>query len=84
MHIHYDKKRKFYYVKHYTAAGTVRRTKLEGVSTDEEAKAMVDAIEQNKPRLCIGSDAKLMDKLSRLNPVFAANLIYKQMAALLK
>ncbi|MFM6963462.1 MAG: SDR family NAD(P)-dependent oxidoreductase [Micrococcales bacterium] len=48
------------------------------------AKAMVDAIEDNKPRICIGSDAKLMDRLSRLNPVFAANLIYKQMASLLK
>lgn len=48
------------------------------------AKAMVDAIENNQPRICIGSDAKLMDRLSRLNPVFAANLIAKQMASLLK
>lgn len=48
------------------------------------AKAMVDAIEKNQPRICIGSDSKLMDRLSRLNPVFAANLIYKQMASLLK
>jgi short-subunit dehydrogenase len=48
------------------------------------ANAMVDAIEQNKPRICIGSDATLMDRLSRLNPIFAANLIYKQMASLLK
>jgi short-subunit dehydrogenase len=48
------------------------------------AKAMVDAIESNNPRICIGSDAKFMDRLSRLNPIMAANLIYKQMAALLK
>lgn len=48
------------------------------------AKLMVDAIENNTPRLCIGSDAKLMDRLSRLNPIFAANLIAKQMASLLK
>jgi short-subunit dehydrogenase len=48
------------------------------------AKAMVDAIEKNQARICIGSDAKLMDRLSRLNPVFAANLIAKQMASLLK
>jgi short-subunit dehydrogenase len=48
------------------------------------AKAMVDAIEENKPRITIGSDATMMDRLSRLNPVFAANLIYKQMASLLK
>lgn len=45
MHIHYDKSRQFYYVKHYTAAGTVRRTKLEGVTTEEEAQAMVDAMQ---------------------------------------
>lgn len=47
------------------------------------AKLMVDAIEKNSPRLCIGSDAKLMDRLSRLNPVFAAGLIAKQMGSLL-
>ncbi len=48
------------------------------------AKAMVDAIEANKPRITIGSDATMMDRLSRLNPVMAANIIYKQMASLLK
>lgn len=48
------------------------------------AKLMVDAIENNTARLCIGSDAKLMDILSRLNPVFAAKLIYNQMKSLLK
>ncbi|MEN9753209.1 MAG: hypothetical protein RL670_900 [Actinomycetota bacterium] len=47
------------------------------------AKAMVDAIEKNRPRICIGSDAKMMDLLTRLNPVYAAKLIYKQMASLL-
>ena len=50
---------------------------------DVAAKQMVDAIENNKPRITIGPDAKLMDRLSRLNPVFAAKLIYKQMADLL-
>lgn len=47
------------------------------------AKAMVDAIENNKPRITIGSDATMMDRLSRLNPVMAANIIYKQMKSLL-
>jgi len=50
---------------------------------DVAAKAMIDAIESCKPRITIGSDAALMDRLSRFNPVFAANLIYKQMANLL-
>jgi hypothetical protein len=44
---------------------------------------MVDAIENNKPRITIGPDAKFMDRFSRLNPVAAANLIYKQMSNLL-
>jgi short-subunit dehydrogenase len=51
---------------------------------DVAAKLMVDAIANNTPRVVIGKDAKLMDKLSRLNPLFAAKLIYKQMASLLK
>jgi short-subunit dehydrogenase len=47
------------------------------------AKMMVDAIEKGKPRITIGKDATMMDRLSRINPVFAANLIYKQMKSLL-
>lgn len=47
------------------------------------AKAMVDAMESNNPRVTIGSDATMMDRLSRLNPVMAANIIYKQMKSLL-
>lgn len=48
------------------------------------AKLMVEAIARNKARLVIGKDAKTMDILSRLNPLYAAKLIYKQMASLLK
>jgi short-subunit dehydrogenase len=51
---------------------------------DVAAKLMVDAIASNKPRLVIGKDAKTMDFLSRLNPIYAAKLIYKQMGSLLK
>lgn len=51
---------------------------------DVAAKLMVDAIAKNTPRVVIGKDAKTMDFLSRLNPLFAAKLIYKQMASLLK
>lgn len=47
------------------------------------AKAMVDAIESNTPRITVGPDATMMDRLSRLNPVMAANIIYKQMKSLL-
>ena len=50
---------------------------------DVAARAMVDAIESGNPRITIGSDAKFMDQLSRLSPLKAADLIYKQMANLL-
>ncbi|MEN9736655.1 MAG: hypothetical protein RL129_1366 [Actinomycetota bacterium] len=47
-------------------------------------KQIVDAFENNPFHAFIGSDAKMMDKLSRLSPEKAANLIQKQMASLLK
>lgn len=47
------------------------------------AKIMLDAIEKNKARVTVGKDATMMDRISRINPVFAANLIYKQMKSLL-
>jgi short-subunit dehydrogenase len=48
------------------------------------AQTMIQAIEKNKPRAFIGSDAKLMNRLSRISPSIAGNLIYKQMKSLLK
>lgn len=48
------------------------------------ARIMIDAIEQDKARITVGKDARTMDLLSRINPIFAANLIYKQMKSLLK
>jgi short-subunit dehydrogenase len=48
------------------------------------AKQMIEAIEKNKARICIGQDSKIMDIMSRINPVWAAGVIYKQMASLLK
>lgn len=54
------------------------------LSADVAAKKMIDAIESNKARITVGKDATMMDRLSRINPVFAANLIYKQMKSLLK
>ena len=63
--------------------GAAENSTRKTTAADLAARQMVDAIENSKPRITIGSDAKLMDRLSRLNPVFAAKLIYKQMADLL-
>ncbi len=46
-------------------------------------KLIVDAIEAKAHRIYVGSDSKLMGYLTRLAPDFAANLIYKNMKALL-
>lgn len=53
-------------------------------SPAEAGRVIVDAIERNRFRATIGGDAKLMDRLSRLNPKFATRLIAKQMGDLLK
>ena len=62
--------------------GAAENSTRKTTAADFAARRMVDAIEHSKPRITIGSDAKLMDRLSRLNPVFAAKLIYKQRADL--
>jgi short-subunit dehydrogenase len=59
-------------------------SKFKSMNADAAARIMVEAIEKGKPRVTVGKDATMMDRLSRINPVFAANLIYKQMKSLLK
>lgn len=51
---------------------------------EDAGRIMADAIESELPRAFVGSDAKLMDRLVRLMPVKAAELIAKQMGSLLK
>lgn len=52
-------------------------------SVEVAASTIIEAIEKNSYKVFIGSDAKTMDKLTRLMPEKAAALIYKQMKALL-
>jgi short-subunit dehydrogenase len=47
------------------------------------AEVIVDGIEKNKYHVMVGSDAKMMDFLSRLMPERAAKIIYTQMRSLL-
>lgn len=62
--------------------GAAENSKQKTTAADVAAKQMVDAIEQNKARITIGQDAKIMDIFSRLNPIKSADTIYKQMANL--
>lgn len=47
------------------------------------AQMVIDAMEKNRYRLLIGSDAAMMDFLYRISPKRAAAFIYKQMRSLL-
>jgi short-subunit dehydrogenase len=50
----------------------------------DAARIIADAMEADAYRVCVGSDAKMMDRLCRLMPERAAGTIYKQMRSLLE
>lgn len=58
--------------------------KIKMLSADEAAKIILDGVAANKPQIFTGSDSKLMNKLYRLNPVYATKLITQQMKSLLQ
>jgi len=49
----------------------------------DAARMMLDGMERDAYRVMVGPDAKFMDRLSRLSPLRAATIIYKQMKELL-
>lgn len=53
------------------------------LSAGECAAQIVRGMENNKMQIFTGKDSNMMNKLYRLNPVFATNLIAKQMKSLL-
>ncbi|GAA1834983.1 SDR family NAD(P)-dependent oxidoreductase [Agromyces salentinus] len=63
--------------------GSAENASYKTTSPVVAATVIVDAIEKGRFRATIGSDAAAMDRLSRLNPRFATELIAKQMGGLL-
>lgn len=51
---------------------------------DKAADIIIDGIEKNKPQIFTGKDSMLMNRLYRLNPIYATKFIAKQMRSLLK
>jgi short-subunit dehydrogenase len=49
------------------------------LSPTDAAKMIISGMEANKDRIFVGKDSKMMDWLYRMNPGFAARLIYKKM-----
>ena len=56
---------------------------IDPLPPEKAAQQIIQAIEKNRFRALVGSDARFMDFLSRLAPRRAANFIFKQMESLL-
>jgi len=61
------------------AEAAARRT----LAADKAARIILDGMERNASRVMVGSDAKMMDRLYRLDPRRAAGFIARQMRDLL-
>ncbi|MBA2953831.1 SDR family NAD(P)-dependent oxidoreductase [Nocardioides sp. MAH-18] len=62
-----------------------RRTELEAklTSPQEAARQIIEAVEKNRPRVRIGTDAKMLDRLIRLMPSRGIGIIRKNMEKML-
>lgn len=65
------------------SANAEQSSAMKAMEPSKAAEIIVDGIEQNRYRVLVGSDAKLMDFLYRLSPKRAAHFIFKQMQSLL-
>lgn len=65
------------------AQSNTEQKSMKTLSAAKAAAIMIDGMEANRYRVMVGNDARLMDYFSRLNPAYAAKLIYKKMKALL-
>lgn len=66
-------------VENVDQAEMARRT----LAPSKAAEIIIDAIEKNRFRVTVGSDATFLDRFYRLSPERAANFIFKQMQSLL-
>ena len=64
-------------------ASEQEQSKIKMLAPDKAAEIIVEGIEQDRYRVLVGSDSRLMDFIYRLNPNYAAGFIYKQMKSLL-
>lgn len=60
-----------------------KKSEFKMLSSEKAAEIIVNGVERDAYRILVGSDAKFMDFLYRLNPKFAAEFIYKKMKSLL-
>lgn len=65
------------------AEQSAEASKIKMTEPDVAARTILDGMEKNAYRVMVGSDATMLDRLSRLSPLQAATIIYKQMRSLL-
>ncbi|MCC7118404.1 MAG: SDR family NAD(P)-dependent oxidoreductase [Anaerolineales bacterium] len=63
---------------------SAKESKFKMLPADQAAEIIVRAMEQDRYHVFVGSDAKFMDFLRRLNAKMATQFIYNQMKSLLK
>lgn len=63
---------------------TAQNPEFKALSAREAARQIIDAMEKNKYRATVGNDARMMDWIYRLHPKYAAELIQRKMASLMK
>lgn len=64
--------------------GSTEKAAMQALSPVKAAELIIEAMEKNKIRACVGKDSKFLDLLYRLNPNYAMNFITKKMKDLLK
>lgn len=60
-----------------------KSSSIKQLAPEKAAQIIVEAMEQDRYSVLVGSDARFMDFIYRLNPKGAAGFIYKQMKSLL-
>ncbi|WP_338876835.1 SDR family NAD(P)-dependent oxidoreductase [Spirosoma sp. SC4-14] len=65
------------------SSNSASESKIKPLPAPKAAQIILDAIEKNKFRVTVGSDARFLDLLYRFNPKYATNLIQKKMKSLL-
>ncbi len=66
-----------------TGVSDINASKFKMLPPGDVASIILDGVEKNKAQIFTGRDSNLMNKLYRLNPVYATKLITKQMKSLL-
>jgi short-subunit dehydrogenase len=64
--------------------GERESSRIRPLEPEKAARIILDAVERNAYRVLVGSDARTMDLIYRLNPLWAVRMIYRNMRDLLK